>query len=376
MRFSRPLFLAGFLALAGVAGLAFPASRAGLPFPLQLEMRVPFEPTAFPSGTQTYLAYELYLTNFAGNQIGLRRIEVLDAEHESPAPIAAFEGGQLDAVLQVVGGSGPAGGHSPAQLAPGSTTVAFMWLAFAGQSHVPSRLRYRVVTADSEAQGAPISTHHDELQVLGPPVQGPDWIASDGPSNDPDNHHRRGILVYEGRPQISRRYAIDWMQVKNGALFSGDERDCRSYYSYGKDVLAVADGEVVTARDGLPDNVPGHNENFHPAVPITLETVAGNSITLDLGHGQFAHYLHLQPGSLRVKTGDRVRRGQVLARIGNSGDARGPHLHFEVATASPLVAGEGVPYVIDQYRTKSDGTEQTRMRELPLGGMLIDFGQR
>ena len=166
------------------------------------------------------------------------------------------------------------------------------------------------------------------------------------------------------------------MQVKNGALFSGDERDSRSYYSYGKEVLAVADGKVVTARDGLPDNVPGHNENFHPAVPITLETVAGNTITLDLGHGQFAHYLHLQPGSLRVKTGDRVRRGQLLARIGNSGDARGPHLHFEVATASPLVSGEGVPYVIDQYRTKSDGTEQTRMRELPLGGTLIDFGQR
>src|SRR5437016_5747114 len=64
MRFSRPLFLAGFIALAGVAGLARPASRAGLPFPLQLEMRVPFEPTAFPSGGQTYLAYELYLTNF------------------------------------------------------------------------------------------------------------------------------------------------------------------------------------------------------------------------------------------------------------------------------------------------------------------------
>jgi hypothetical protein len=47
--------------------------------------------------------------------------------------------------------------------------------------------------------------------------------ASDGPSNDQDNHHRRGILVFEGRPQISRRYAIDWMEEKSGALFSGDE---------------------------------------------------------------------------------------------------------------------------------------------------------
>jgi hypothetical protein len=41
-------------------------------------MRVPVEPTAFPSGGQTYLAYELYLTNFAGNPVGLRTIEVRD----------------------------------------------------------------------------------------------------------------------------------------------------------------------------------------------------------------------------------------------------------------------------------------------------------
>jgi murein DD-endopeptidase MepM/ murein hydrolase activator NlpD len=167
------------------------------------------------------------------------------------------------------------------------------------------------------------------------------------------------------------------MQAKNGALFSGDERDNRSYYSYGKDVLAVADGEVVTAQDGLPENVPGHNENFHPSVPITPETASGNSITIELGNGQFAHYAHLQPGSLRVKKGDHARRGQVIARIGNSGDARGPHLHFQVSTALMLIQGEGVPYVIDQFRVKSvDGTVQTRTRELPLGGMLVDFGQR
>lgn len=242
---------------------------------------------------------------------------------------------------------------------------------------MPNKMRHHVVTADSEEEGAAIGTHHDKLQVLGPPVQGADWLASDGPSNGADNHHRRGVLVFEGRPEISRRYAIDWMQTKNGALFSGDERDNRSYYSYGKDVLAVADGEVVKAEDGLPENVPGHNENFHPAVPITPETASGNTITLDLGDGQFAHYAHLQPGSLRVKKGDHARRGQVIARIGNSGDARGPHLHFQVSTSLMLIQGEGVPYVIDQFRVKSvDGTVQTHTRELPLGGMLVDFGQR
>jgi hypothetical protein len=70
----------------------------------------------------------------------------------------------------------------------------------------------------------------------------------------------------------------------------------------------------VTARDGLPDNVPGQEE-FSPAVPLTPDTIGGNTIALALGKGQFAYYLHLLPGSLRVKAGDRVKRGQVLALI-------------------------------------------------------------
>jgi hypothetical protein len=199
-----------------------------------------------------------------------------------------------------------------------------------------------------------------------------------GPSNDQDNHHRRGVVILDGRPVDSRRYAIDWKQIRDGASFSGDARDVHSYYSYGKPVLAVADSRVVAARDGLPYNIPGHGESFHPAVPMTLETVAGNTITLDLGGSQFAYYLHLQPGSLRVKAGDRVRRGQVIAHIGASGDAREPHLHFEVTTSSKILAGEGVPYRTDRYRSKSasdDGHIELRTRELPLDNSVVVFGE-
>ena len=112
-------------------------------------------------------------------------------------------------------------------------------------------------------------------------------------------------------------------------------------------------------------------------MPITLETVAGNTITLDLGGGQFAYYLHLQPGSLRVKVGDRVRRGQGLALVGDSGDAREPHLHFEVTTSSKLLAGEGVPYLIDQYSSKStsDGPAELHTHELPLDKSVVTFGE-
>jgi len=342
-------------------------------------MRVPFEPTAFVSAGRTYLTYELYLTNFTNDPLVLSRVEVLDADTSSTQPIAAFEGELLDAVLQPVGVQTPAAGGNAHPIAPGGSMVVFMWVAFEHGAHVPNKLHHRVVTAGAAAQGAVIGTHHTELKLLRSPVQGTNWLASDAPSNDAGNHHRRGILIFDGRAVISRRYAIDWMQVENGVSFSGDARDKRSYYAYGKPVVAVADATVVTARDGLPDNVPGRNtpghEGFSPAVPITMETVAGNTITLDLGGGQFAYYCHLLPSSVRVKVGERVRRGQVLALIGDSGDAREPHLHFEIANSPKLLAGEGLPYLIDHFGVKSENGWPSRTRELPLKDMVIDFGR-
>jgi murein DD-endopeptidase MepM/ murein hydrolase activator NlpD len=347
-------------------------------WPLPLEMRVPFEPTAFPSAGRTYLTYELYLTNFGTAPLTLRRVEVFDADAMVTEPIAAFEEGQLDTLLQrvgepIVGDQIPVAGASDwRQVAAGGSVVVFLSIALERGTHVPNKLRHRVLTADSTVEGAVVGTHQTKLRVLGPPLKGAHWIADSGPSND--SHHRRGIVVFDGRALISRRYAIDWQQIENGALFSGDALDNRSYHAYGKVVLAVANGTVTMVKDGIPENVPNHKGIR--AVPMSLETIAGNTITLDLGGGQFANYLHLQPGSLRVKAGDRVRRGQILARIGNSGDSTGPHLHFQVSTESQPLAAEGVPYLIDQYRVKSaDDVWQTHTRELPLRDMLIDFGQ-
>jgi hypothetical protein len=344
-------------------------------FPLQLEMRVPFEPTAFPSAGHIYLMYELHFTNFEMNPVSLRRIEVLDADTKAARPIATLEASELDALLQIVGSWPSVGNSDSAELRSGQSEVLFLCIAFERGAHVPNNLRHRVMTAESAVEGAVVGTHNTELRVLGPPVKGADWLASDGPSNDESNHHRRGIPIFDGRTFSSRRYAIDWQQSEDGSTFSSDALDKRSYYAYGKQVLAVADGRVVKVRDGIPENVPGHDEEFHPAVPITMKTLAGNTVTLDLGKGQFAHYLHLQPGTLRVKVGDRVRRGQILAKIGNSGDAREPHLHFEVTDSPIVMVGEGVPYLIDRYRVKSAGDSwETRTQELPMKDMLIDFG--
>jgi hypothetical protein len=361
----------GFVCASIVAGTA----HAGSTWPLQLEMRVPLEPTAFWSGGQTHLAYELVVTNFSDNPLTLRRIEVLDDDKSTATPILVLEPGQLDDILQPVGDRKTAGASDvPRQLAGGSTSVVFVWIALDRGTFMPKHLRHRVFTDDSSVEGAVIGTHHTAMLVLAPPLRGATWLASDGPNNDKDNHHRRGFLIFDGHFMISRRFAIDWMKIDNGASFSGDEKDNHAYPAYGQPVFAVANGTVAAARDGLPDNVPGHNEQFHPAVPITPDSLLGNMIVIDLGGGQFAYYAHLKPYSLRVKKGDKVKRGQLLAGIGASGDARAPHLHFQVSTSSNPLAGDGVPYLIDQFRIQStDHIWQGRARELPLGGSLVDF---
>jgi hypothetical protein len=341
--------------------------------PPQLELRVPFEPTAFPSGGRTYLTYELHLRNFAA-PLTLRRIEVMsaDVDTETAEPIAVFDADELDHMLQPVGAQEPVGpGADRRQLAAGGSLVAFLWIALDREVRVPDALRHRVVTDSFSAEGAVVGTHHTRLRVFGPPLKGAHWLARSGPSND--SYHRRGLLIINGSAVIDRRYAIDWVQVDHGATSSGDALDNRLYHAYGAQVFAVADGRVVSVTDGVPENVPRH-EGFRPAVPLSFDTLAGNSITLDVGDRQFALYAHLQPGSLRVKAGDRVRRGQPLARVGNSGDSREPHLHFEVTTSPDLLAGEGVPYVIDQYRVQSGADPSAlRHRELPLKDTLIDF---
>jgi hypothetical protein len=157
---------------------------------------------------------------------------VLDADDLAAPPIAAFEAPQLDALVQPIGVQTSVEGNSDThQLAGGRSVVVFLWIALEHGASVPNHLRQRVTAAEFVAEGAVIATHRRELLVLGPPVTGSNWLADDGPSNDPENHHRRGILVFQGRALITRRYAIDWQQTQNGKTFSGDASDKRSYYA-------------------------------------------------------------------------------------------------------------------------------------------------
>ena len=357
------------VAAVATAPPAFPAVPV-FP-PIQLQLRTPFEPTVLPSGGRNYLVYELHIQNFGPDAMSLRGIQMLDAGKPDAAPIADIREAQLDAHLRrVTIGDNPGGMRN---LGSGQSAVAFLCLAFEGNAPVPARLRHRVLLDGASVVGPVMGTRGTALRTLLSPVAGANWSPDNNPSLQ--SHHRMGLWVVDGTAQIARRYALDWKKYgKDGKSWSGDQRDVRAYYAYGEKTVAVADGTVVAAQDGYPDNVPRTPAGFETAVPVTMESVAGNRVVIDIGGGQFAYYAHLQPGSVRVKAGDRVKRGQVVGRIGNSGDARQPHLHFQLTNNPDIMASEGLPHLFDRYKARAgDSAPELHANEYPMGNIVLDF---
>jgi murein DD-endopeptidase MepM/ murein hydrolase activator NlpD len=343
------------------------------PEPL-IEMTVPFAPTAFPGAGGTRLVYELRITNLSKEPMALRRLEVLDASHEAGLPLATYEGAQLDPVLQhfgnpAVGDRMPTADNSHRTIAAGETTLVFLTL-LSDRTRIGPVLTHRLSTADSSITGARTTTAGVELLELGPPLGGGNWRAKSGAGKN-DSHHRRQIYVLGGKTTLSNRNAIDWRREENGSSHRGKEDDIHSYLSYESRVLAVSDATVVFVRDGIRDNNPGHVGA--EALDLSLETITGNLVVLDLGQQQYAYYAHLKPGSLRVKAGDAVKRGDVIGLVGNSGSSFEPHLHFEVTNSPAPLRGEGIPYLIDAFAVMENGAPVQHRRELPIAESLVDF---
>lgn len=315
-------------------------------FGLPVELRVPLEPTPVTGNGKTHLVYELHITNFAGEDVPWKRIEILG----DGKPIASFEGAPLSAILTKPGKSG-------------QITIAFLWATVEGAP--PAMLRHRLTAGEVTIEGAEIAVAASKPVVLGPPLRGANWMALNGPGNG--SIHRRALLPLSGKAAIAQRFAIDWLRLgAEGKSFSGDAKQNKSYSAWGAEVIAVSDATVASVKDGIPENVPGPRSR---AVPITLDTLIGNFVVLDLGQGRHALYAHLQPGSLRVKPGDKLKRGQVLGLVGNSGNSTEPHLHFHVTNGAAPLTSEGVPYVFDAF----EAAGQPRQHEIPMQNARVRF---
>jgi Peptidase family M23 len=153
-------------------------------------------------------------------------------------------------------------------------------------------------------------------------------------------------------------FALDIAKLGGaGISHGGDGTQFTDYYAYGAEVLAAADGNVVRAIDGQTEDAsamqqPGESTDAYNArqqesqarmVAKDANLAAGNYVMLDHGNGEFSLYAHMQPGSVRVKLGERVKAGTVIGKLGSSGNSTEPHLHFHVCDQPEPLACAGIP---------------------------------
>ncbi|RIL75837.1 M23 family peptidase [Staphylococcus cohnii] len=113
--------------------------------------------------------------------------------------------------------------------------------------------------------------------------------------------------------------------MKDHLTYQGNPNSCESYYSYGQSVIAPANGVVIDIVDGIPDAPPGENNMKHPE---------GNYIIIKHTSKEYSMIAHLKPDTFEVNVGDYIRRGQLIARVGNSGNTMEPHIHFQIMNQS------------------------------------------
>jgi hypothetical protein len=338
----RPLLVVVMAAL--LACLAQPATAADRYTPIVPSvMSMPrwFE----DSRGRIHLAYELRMVNGFPVPVTVTSVSVRDVNRRRPIERLARE--ELTAATSLMASPG-----EPATVVPpSSTAVVWFDIVLPGRAAVPRRISHRVSVSVPPGLPVPelVSLTGARARVdrrppiaLAPPLRGPGWIAVGSCCDGP---HRRALQPVNGRLRLGQRFAIDWNGMDDQNRFVvGDPRLNTSWVFYGAPVLAVASARVVAAADRFPDQIPTDPR------PVTLREADGNYVILALGKGRYAFYAHLEPGSVRVRKGQRVRAGDVIGRLGNSGSSTGPHLHFHVMDRPSALDSDGLPYVFRNFR--------------------------
>jgi hypothetical protein len=301
---------------------------------------------------KVHVVYELVLTNTSPTPATPKKTTVL--EGASSKPLKTYEGKELLSHLRTMAGTPTAN----AAIEFNGTRLLLIDLALDPNTGMPESFSHRFDALGAPAPGGQPATPilatytaatlpvEAKIPQIGPPVAGKGWVALNGCCEASGVHRGTGLAV-NGKIYFAQRFAIDWMGLDGaGRLVHGDPSDVHNYPGYGADALAVADGTVVATLDTLEDQKPGM---LPDRKTITLENVDGNHIVVDLGGGVYAFYAHLQKGSIAVQPGAHVRRGQVLGKVGNTGNTSAPHLHFHLMEGRSVLGSNGIPYTIDSF---------------------------
>ena len=340
-----------------------------------------------------HLVYELVVSNesaFPPRAVTVRKVVAT----AGGKPVETLAGAGLKEMMEPFGAQ-PTGKTPRTTIAPGGTAKVLMDVTFAPGTKAPRALDHELVVSPgppgsvelSRFDAAPTPVVDRPAPIVSPPLRGPGWVVING-CCDVNTSHRRSLLAIDGALHEGERYAIDFVQMTPaGRITEGSNEVLGNYPFYGAEVLSATAGKVVGVVDRLPD---GPIDFELP--PREAGDAGGNHVVVAMGGGRYAFYAHLQPGSVRVKVGQRVRPGDVLGLLGNSGNSNAPHLHFQLMDGPSPLGAEGIPYRFSSFTAEGTLTnfphffvlgDQAKLAsaprgpkraELPLNLQVVDFG--
>ncbi len=292
----------------------------------------------------THLSYEVGVTNLSFKSIRLDKIEILD-DAERGRVLRTIEGEGVPKVMTLI-----AGGPDTNQLESSQTGMLYLDAWFPPDQATPAVIVHRISGTHLDdgtpmvvVTGARMRVRTDiTVPVLQRPAAGTGWVSVEACCGR--SHHRRTPISINGELYAGQLYAIDFVRLVDGQLFSGDPFVLSNWHVYGVELLAVADG-VVTAM-----------ANDQPEWPVgttgikSKKFAGGNHVIVDMGNGMSYVFAHMQTGSVRVRVGDRVTAGQLIGLSGNSGITGAPHLHMHVISGhDDIFYGRGIPWAFDHF---------------------------
>jgi hypothetical protein len=223
-----------------------------------------------------------------------------------------------------------------------------------------------------------------EPVIVGFPLRG-EWLSPNTPGTKIPSH---------GTNQLGTRYAYDFIQVdwerKGLPSYRGSLPKyllfgipISEYYCWGQEVYAPCNGIIVRAEDGYKeqertnlraDMVNAYkNAHYFDPKKDDVRSVAGNFIIMECGENIYAALCHLQTGSIQVTVGQNTKKGELIGRVGHSGNSFGPHLHFQLMDSSDIATAKGLPCAFEKYEVFQDGAWQEVINDIPTDKDRIRF---
>ena len=161
----------------------------------------------------------------------------------------------------------------------------------------------------------------------------------------------------------NQRFAFDFLGAnEESKTHKGDGKVNEDYFAFGREVLAPADGNVTDVINGVRDNVPGSMNPY---------SALGNAVFIQHREYEVSVLAHLKLGSITVKVGDKVKRGQIIGLCGNSGNSSEAHLHYHLQNTPIIQDGTGIKCYFEKVIVIDGGDRKAKMNYSPMKGEVV-----